>query len=138
MPEIKVEETDEQFPRINIACGLISFESNKHEKPYGNNSIIEGKLFEAIKRFLAGGFKELPLREKKKKKKILRDELEEDVVKKKKKKKKKVIVHEAAMQDEFEAIRKEERIKAKKLQARVDSKPTNKKPGKKSIDNDER
>ena len=60
MPEIKVEETDEQFPRINIACGLISFESNKHEKPYGNNSIIEGKLFEAIKRFLAGGFKELP------------------------------------------------------------------------------
>ena len=76
MPEIKVEETDEQFPRINIACGLISFESNKHEKPYGNNSIIEGKLFEAIKRFLAGGFKELPLREKKRESRLKNYRLE--------------------------------------------------------------
>ena len=95
---------------------MISFESNMHTKPYGNNSIAEGKLFESIKRFLAAGFKELTVREKKKKKKIVRDELEEEelLVKKKKKKKKKKVM-EVPIQDQFKAVMQEEKAKSKKV-----------------------
>ncbi len=117
MPEVRVEETDEKIPKVNIACEMISFESNMHTKPYGNNSIAEGKLFESIKRFLAAGFKELTVREKKKKKRIVSDELEEEeelLVKKKKKKKKKKVL-DGPVQDQFKAVRQEEKAKSKKV-----------------------
>ncbi len=108
MPEVRVEEVDEEFPKVNIACEMISFESNTVEKPYGNNSIAEGKLFEGLKRFLAGGFKGIAVKTKKKKKLITEDELEEDeeLIEKKKKKKKKALemqMHESV--HEIEPIR---------------------------------
>jgi len=115
MPEVRVEETDENFPKVNIACEMISFESNMHIKPYGNNSIAEGKLFESIKRFLAAGVKEIVVREKKKKKKILKDELEDEEVVVKKKKKKKKLIDEGPIKDQFRAVRQEEKAKSKKV-----------------------
>ncbi len=115
MPEVRVEETDEKFPKVNIACEMISFETNIHSKPYGNNSIAEGKLFESIKRFLAAGFKSITVREKKKKKRIVEDELEDDELLVKKKKKKKKVIQEGPIQDQFRAVRQEEKAKSKKV-----------------------
>ena len=56
MPEVRVEEVDEDFPKVNIACEMISFESNTVQKPYGNNSIAEGKLFERTKEIFSCWF----------------------------------------------------------------------------------
>ena len=120
MPEVRVEEVDEEFPRVNIACEMISFESNMVEKPYGDNSIAEGKLFESVKRFLAGGFKAISVKQaKKKKKRIVEDELEEDeeLVKKKKKKKKAMEIQTHERTEDIDPIKtkKREPVKTRKM-----------------------
>lgn len=133
MPEIKVEEVDEeQLPKVNIMCGMISFESNRAEKPYGENSIAEGKIFEGLKRFLAGGIKTIALRDMKKKKRVLRDELEEEEEEEKKKKKKKKRVSsipvnttettKKAATKKKVATEKNETTKVPKMQKRVSNK----------------
>ena len=112
MPEIKVEEVDEELPKVNIMCGMISFESNRAENPYGENSIAEGKIFEGLKRFMAGGIKTIALKDMKKKKRVLRDELEEEEEEKKKKKKKKKV---SSVQ--VEAVETTKKVTAKKKAA---------------------
>jgi len=69
MSEIKVEEDEKVDPKVNIACALISFESNTRDNPYGGNSLGEGKMFDGLRRFLARGFQSVKLKSKKKKKK---------------------------------------------------------------------
>ena len=116
MPEVRVEEVDEDFPKVNIACEIISFESNTVQKPYGNNSIAEGKLFEGLKRFLAAGFKGIAVKTMKKKKRIDHDELEdeeEELLEKKKKKKKKKLLEMQEHNQEIDPIRTKKRVQEK-------------------------
>lgn len=128
MPEVRVEEVDEEFPKVNIACEMISFESNTIEKPYGNNSIAEGKLFEGLKRFMAAGFKGISVKTKKKRKLIVEDELEEDeeLVEKKKKKKKKALemqMHESTRDVEPVKTRKKATEKTREMVEHVTKRP---------------
>ena len=106
MSEVKVEEDEKVDPKVNIACALISFESNTRDNPYGGNSLGEGKMFDGLRRFLARGFQSVKLKSKKKKKKVLEEEnIDEEFddyfteKKKKKKKKKKSNISEISVAD---------------------------------------
>ena len=107
MSEVKVEEDEKVDPKVNIACALISFESNTRDNPYGGNSLGEGKMFDGLRRFMARGFQAVKLKSKKKKKKVLEEEnIDEEFddyfteKKKKKKKNKKSHISEISVADE--------------------------------------
>ena len=107
MSEVRVEEDEKVDPKVNIACALISFESNTRDNPYGGNSLGEGKMFDGLRRFMARGFQAVKLKSKKKKKKVLEEEnIDEEFddylkeKKKKKKKKKKSHISEISVADE--------------------------------------
>ena len=111
MSEIKVEEDEKVDPKVNIACALISFESNTRDNPYGGNSLGEGKMFDGLRRFMARGFQAVKLKSKKKKKKVLEEDIDEEfddyfTEKKKKKKKKKSHISKISNEENLKSSKK--------------------------------